>query len=242
MRRSICRLARSVPLSVWVLAALLAGPELVLFGADLGLWGSARWRPVAYADGAFWAGLLYGWTPNYALQPVTMFATHAWLHEGPWHLAGNLAAFLWLGPQLVGRRGAAGLVLFWCVAVPAGGLAFGLIGSSPAPMVGASGGLFGLAGEWVMAEVRAAKGLPARAMRGLGLTALLLAFNLAAWALQGGHLAWEAHLGGFVAGLGLATLWPPGPAGMCPPPVRRVNTTPIPALPQEPAIRAKIRS
>ena len=102
-----------------------------------------------------------------------------------------------------------GLVLFWCVAVPAGGLAFGLIGASPAPMVGASGGLFGLAGEWVVSEVRAAAGRSARILRGVGLTALLVGLNGAAWVLQGGQLAWEAHLGGFLAGVGLAVFLPP---------------------------------
>lgn len=211
-RATVCAMRRlflSVPLSVWVLAALCTAPEMVLLGADFGLWGSARWRPLAYAEAAFWAGLLHGWTPNYAGQPVTMFVTHSWLHQGPSHLAGNLAALFWLGPQLVARRGAAGLVLFWCVAVPAGGLAFGLIGASPAPMVGASGGLFGLAGEWVVAEVRAAAGRSARILRGVGLTALLVGLNGAAWVLQGGQLAWEAHLGGFLAGVGLAVLLPP---------------------------------
>ncbi len=206
----------SVPLSVWVLAALCAGPELVLLGADTGLWGSARWRPLAYEDAAFWAGLLYGWTPNYALQPLAMFFTHAWLHQGPWHLAGNLAALMWLGPQVVRRRGTAGLYLFWFVAVPAGGLVFGLVGSSAAPMVGASGGLFGLAGEWIVAEARTFARARARALRGIGLTALLVALNAAAWALQGGQLAWEAHLGGFLAGVGLATLLPPERGTMAP--------------------------
>ena len=65
-------------------------PELVLSGADRGLWGSAAWRPMAYQDGAFWAGLLRDWQPNYAIQPASMFLTYAFLHAGPGHLLGNV--------------------------------------------------------------------------------------------------------------------------------------------------------
>jgi membrane associated rhomboid family serine protease len=182
-------------------------PELALLGADWGFWGSVRWRPLAYTQGAFWAGLLYGWTPNYPLQPVTMFFSHAWLHAGPGHLAGNMIALLWLGPQVAVRRGNGGLLLFWCLSALGGGAAFGLLTSSPAPMVGASGALFGLAADLVVAEVQSASGRRARVLRGLGLVTFLLLLNAVVWLLQGGQLAWETHLGGFLAGLVLAVLW-----------------------------------
>jgi membrane associated rhomboid family serine protease len=190
-----------------MLALFCTIPELVLLGADWGLWGSARWRPLAYTQGAFWAGLLYGWTPNFALQPVTMFFSYAWLHAGPGHLAGNLAALFWLGPQVVARRGTGGFLLIWLFAVLGGALAFGLLTTSPAPMVGASGALFGLAAEVVVAEVRRVRRWSTQLLRGLGLVVLLLALNAAVWLLQGGQLAWETHLGGFLAGLALALLW-----------------------------------
>ncbi len=207
MHHKVARHALAIPWSVWVLATLCAIPELVLLGADWGIWGSARWRPLAYAQGAFWAGLLYGWTPNFRLQPVTMFVSHAWLHTGPLHLLGNLAALLWLGPQVTARRGNRGLILLWCLSALGGGVAFGLLTSSPAPMVGASGALFGLTADWVVAEGQRAKRWPARTVRGLGLIAVLLALNAVGWVLQGGYLAWETHLGGFLAGLLLAAIW-----------------------------------
>jgi membrane associated rhomboid family serine protease len=136
-----------------------------------------------------------------------MFFSYAWLHAGPGHLAGNLAALLWLGPQVVARRGNGGLLLFWCLSVLGGGAAFGLLTASPAPMVGASGALFGLAADWLVAEVRRENRWGARLLRGLVLFALLLLLNVATWLLQGGQLAWETHLGGFLAGLALAALW-----------------------------------
>jgi membrane associated rhomboid family serine protease len=36
---------------------------------------------------------------------------------------------------------------------------------------------------------------------------VFVALNAATWVLQGGHLAWETHLGGFLAGAGLTALW-----------------------------------
>jgi rhomboid protease GluP len=207
MRHAARRHIVVVPWSVWVLVILCVVPETVLLGADLGLWGSASWRPLAYTQGAFWAGLLFGWTPNYPMQPMTMFFSHAWLHAGPGHLAGNMVALMWLGPQVAARRGNVGLLVFWCVSALGGGAAFGLLTSSPAPMVGASGALFGLAADWVVAEVRRASGIRARALRGLGLAFILFMLNALVWLLQGGQLAWETHLGGFLTGTVLAMLW-----------------------------------
>lgn len=190
-----------LPPAVLVLVLLAALPELVLLGADWGLWGSARWRPLAYQNGAFWAGLLHGWTPNYAAQPVTMFLSYAWLHAGPGHLAGNLLALAWLGPGVVARRGTLGLILLWIAATLGGAAAFGLLATTPAPMVGASGALFGLAAAWTVTEVQGCSGPRARVVRAVGIILLLIALNAATWVLQGGRLAWEAHLGGFLAGL-----------------------------------------
>ena len=104
------------------------------------------------------------------------------------------------------RHGTLGLALLWGAATLGGAAAFGLLSTNPAPMVGASGALFGLAAAWTVAEVQGARGLRARAIRALGITLSLVALNAATWALQGGHLAWETHLGGFLAGLVLAAV------------------------------------
>ncbi|MFZ1482659.1 MAG: rhomboid family intramembrane serine protease [Paracoccaceae bacterium] len=192
---------------IWALLAFCLFPEILLLGADLGLWGSARWRPLAYQNGAFWAGLLHGWRPNYAAQPVVMFASYGWLHAGPGHLIGNLGVLVWLGPQVLARFGPLGFSALWGACLLGGAAGFGLLTSSPAPMVGASGALFGLAGAWLVEEVRRTHGLRARLLRGGLLLAALLALNAAAWALQGGHLAWETHLGGMTTGMVLAGLW-----------------------------------
>ena len=199
--------SRSLSPTIWILAALCALPELVLLGADWGLWGSARWRPMTYQYGAFWVGLLYDWRPNYAAQPVAMFASYGWLHAGPGHLLGNLGALVWLGPEIVARFGTRGVIALWAACLLGGAVGFALLTSSPAPMVGASGALFGLAGAWLVNEMRRMQSRRERLWRGmLGLVALL-AINAVAWVFQGGQLAWETHLGGLLAGLVFATAW-----------------------------------
>lgn len=211
MTSGLSRAIRAVPAVVWCLAALCLLPELVLQGADWGLWGSARWRPLAYAQGAFWAGLLYGWLPNYPGQPVLMFLTYAWLHAGIGHLLGNLGALFWLAPDLAARLGPWRFLALWGAGMLGGAALFAALPTSAAPMVGASGALFGLAGA---AAVMAARSWRQGLLLALGLVAL----NLAAWVAAGGHLAWQAHLGGMLAGAAALPLLrrgvrpsPPGP-------------------------------
>ncbi len=193
----------------WVLAMLMLAcvlPEVILMGADLGLWGSPRWRNLAYQYGAFWAGLLWDWQPNYALQPLTMFFSHAVLHAGLGHMIGNLAALWVLGTTVQRRMGQAGLFWLWSVSAIGGALAFGFLATTPAPMVGASGALSGMIGAWVLWNVPSASG-EVRNTRFHGLwwvakaTAVLALGNVALWWLQDGQIAWQTHLGGYFTGL-----------------------------------------
>ena len=86
-------------------------------------------------------------------------------------------------------------------------------------MVGASGALFGLAGAWAALDWRARhRADPRGAARRAALVAAgLLALNLLGWLMEDGVLAWQTHLGGALAGAGVA-LWmrPPGPGQASP--------------------------
>jgi membrane associated rhomboid family serine protease len=195
---------------LWVgLALVFAAVEITLMLADARWLGSPLWRPLAYQYGGFWAGLLHGWTPNYAAQPAAMFVTYCALHAGWQHLLGNLLALGWLGLQLERVMGAGRLAALFALSVLGGGLGFGLLASSPRPMVGASGAIMGLVAVWIAAEIRALarhgsgrRALWAHAVLRVALVALL---NVLAWGLEAGGLAWETHLGGFLAaGLAMA--------------------------------------
>jgi rhomboid protease GluP len=203
-----------------VIVGLVALPELVLILADLGLIGSARWRPLAWQYGGFWTGLLRDWRPSFAAQPVTMFLTHAFLHAGPGHMIGNLGALVAIGAPVLARFGTRGFLAVYAAAILGGGLAFGLTSASPAPMVGASGAIFGLLGAWTWMQRadRARDGARpwAVGLRVMGIAAALVLLNLVMWLLADGVLAWETHLGGYLAGLGMAALLAPAPQPILP--------------------------
>ena len=81
-----------------------------------------------------------------------------------------------------------------------GGLVFALLSSGDAPMIGASGAVFGLIGLWQAwdYQMRRRLGLP---LNPVLMTCLaLVAANVAFFVMLGGGLAWEAHLGGWIAG------------------------------------------
>lgn len=182
--------------------------EVVLQGADWGLWGGRHWRAMAYGYGAFWAGILHGWRPNYPGQGLTMFVTYAFLHGGARHLVGNMLVLWVLGRPAEDRLGARRFGLLYLGAMLGGGAGFGLLATSPAPMVGASGAIFGLAGAWVVWGWRDRRAAGWRGWQAFApaLWAVLglAAINLVMWVLLSGHLAWETHLGGALAGMALA--------------------------------------
>jgi membrane associated rhomboid family serine protease len=192
-----------VPRAGAAIAALIVlnvGVELVLAAADAGLVGSPRWRAIAYQNGAFWAGLLHGWRPNYPAQPWLMFLSYSVLHGGITHLAGNMLVLWMLGRVLRLRLGTAGFLAVYLLSAAGGALCFGLLSQSPQPMVGASGALFGLAGTWQYWRWSRRR----RAGRSLWpvwqTLAWLAGLNAVFWVLLGGLLAWQAHLGGFATG------------------------------------------
>lgn len=189
-------------LAVLVLVSCL--PELVLQGADWGLWGTTRWRRFSYENFAFWSGLLQGWTPNYTAQPYLMFVSYAFLHAGFGHLLVNMITLISIGRPELERMGAWRFLMIYAMSVLGGAAAFGLLSTKFQPMVGASGALFGLMGAWVIWNtsnaLRARPALSTLAYAILWPIVLLVLLNLAMYWAAGGNLAWETHLGGFIAG------------------------------------------
>jgi membrane associated rhomboid family serine protease len=199
----------NAPAVVW-LVGLTCLPEmlLTLAGAS-GLVDVTAWRNMLIMHGAFWPGLLQGWDPMYAGQSTLMFLTYALLHGSLLHLVGNMVAVLALGGIVVARVGQKGFLLLYAVSVFGGALGYAMLGSAESPMVGASGGVFGLIGAWKFWEwqMRQHFGSPLRPLwRSL---AGLFLLNVVLWLLLSGLLAWEAHLGGFIAGVVFAAIATP---------------------------------
>lgn len=198
---------RGVPVVIVVIAATCIVIELALVAADLEWWADRALRSKAYALGAFWKPLLLGAKPVFAAQPVTMFGTYAFLHGGLIHLVVNMVALASFGTAIVNRIGQKRFLVVYAISVLGGAVGFGLFAESPAPMVGASGALFGLLGVWVCWDYldRRHHGDPLWIT--LRAVVFLVLYNLVFWLLLQGQLAWETHFGGFVAGWLLAVFW-----------------------------------
>lgn len=203
---------------LWIMLAVMVGFELMFAAVDAGLLPAALGRWSAYHYLAFHdvyfskfglvrvlqvapshivfvrAGPEMLWTP----------LTYAFLHAGWLHLAVNGAAFLGLGHALVQAIGVRRFLVIFVVTAIAGALAFALLSDSPYPMVGASGALFGMLAvvtawqERMMRHAGLSRAPIWRRIGGLVLLNVLLAVGLS------GMVAWQTHLGGWIAGWLLA--------------------------------------
>ncbi len=142
--------------------------------------------------------------------------TSMFLHGGLMHLAGNML-FLWIfGDNLEDQLGHTGFGLFYLLAGVGAGLAqVASDPGSPVPTVGASGAIAGVMGGYLMFFPKARvdvfiffvvffRILPIPAWLMLGLWLGLQIFGgIGADPLTGGVAYW-AHAGGFILGVGLA--------------------------------------
>jgi membrane associated rhomboid family serine protease len=139
--------------------------------------------------------------------------TSMFLHGGFLHLIGNMW-FLWLfGDNVEERLGTFRYLLFYLLAGGVGALAqsYSMPGSTT-PMIGASGAVAGVLGGYLMLYARA---------RGVTFVAIPFLWHftdvpawlfLGLWFLgqfflpSGSGIAWMAHVGGFLAGVGAVRL------------------------------------
>ncbi len=163
--------------------------------------------------------------PGGFLVGVTSLATHTLLH-GDWvHLFINSAWLLAFGSLVARRAGAAGFLLMFVACAVAGGLTYVVVnGFAQTVVVGMSGAVSGLMGcafrliftarqyggiavlqHYPLRIPRLSLGAALRHRQTMLATGVWIAMNflfaLAGPALfAGGGIAWEAHLGGFIAG------------------------------------------
>lgn len=158
----------------------------------------------------------HGFKPG-APSVADLFAS-LFLHSGLMHLVGNML-FLWIyGDNVEYRLGRVGFLLWYLATGVAATLAFSLFArGSLVPMVGASGAISGVLGFYFMWFPRNTVRMfvflfpffmnvvtiPARIVLGI----YLVLDNLLPFLFSGGGgggVAYGAHLGGFVTGLGVA--------------------------------------
>ena len=208
------------PPIVWAFALTMCAVELAFVLADRNILPYPDLRFDTYLRLAFWDLYFEGMRGGEEVPGWFWgsFLTHALVHGSIMHVALNAVIFLALGRVLAIVLGPARFVCLIAVTAVAGALTFGLIADSRGPMVGASGvvfGFFGAVKAWEWRWIRAT-GAPANRFWGtiFGLTLMNV---ILFFAFPGeGSLAWEAHLGGFVAGFLIAGILAPNAAGPSP--------------------------
>lgn len=132
--------------------------------------------------------------------------TSAFLHDpyGFTHILFNMWALYMFGPPLEREVGTAPFTALYLASGLAGGAAFYFFGPSVGSAVGASGAIFGLFGAWLADAVHNRHTLAGQA--NLRQMLLVLGINLALPLLLP-RIAWEAHVGGLVAGFVVGWLW-----------------------------------
>jgi membrane associated rhomboid family serine protease len=159
--------------------------------------------------------------PELAVTPpwTTVF-TSMFMHGGWLHLGSNML-YLWIfGDNIEDSMGHVRFLIFYLLCGVAAALAQGFVDpDSAVPMVGASGAIAGVLGGYILlhpgATVRVLIFLgffitmmhvPALLVLGIWF-ALQLFAGLATPMTEGGGVAFFAHIGGFVAGLALVSLF-----------------------------------
>ena len=188
--------------------------------------------------------------PEIAILPAwaTMISA-MFLHGGWMHIGGNML-YLWIfGDNVEDSMGPWRFVVFYLLCGAAAALAQYMIGpASRVPMVGASGGIAGILGAYLILHPRAA-------IRTFLLILIFVRFiNLPAWIVLGiwiggqfvavpnalsgddGGVAYFAHIGGFLAGMALIPFFKRSDV-----PLFGANDTPPDHLPGRPIPFSEIR-
>lgn len=147
------------------------------------------------------------------VPPPLTIITSMFLHGSFMHIVGNMW-FLWLfGDNVEDRLGRVRFLAFYLLTGIVGALAqCFMMPESPVPMIGASGAIAGILGGYVMLFPRA------RIVTFVPIPFLWPLLPLPAWIFlglwfvgqfllgAGSGVAWMAHVGGFLAGLGMVRL------------------------------------
>lgn len=121
--------------------------------------------------------------------------TSTFLHEEVWHFGFNMLGLWWLGGPLEAALGRSRYLALYLLSGLAGSALTYLIAAPNSPSLGASGSIFGLLGATVV--------LMRRMDYDMRPVLTLLALNLV-FTFTWGGIAWEAHVGGLIAGVVIA--------------------------------------
>jgi membrane associated rhomboid family serine protease len=114
------------------------------------------------------------------------------LHQEVWHIAFNMLGLWWLGGPLEAALGRARYLALYLLSGLAGSALTYWLAAPNQPSLGASGAIFGLLGATVV--------LMRRLNYDMRPVFTILAINLVITFNPWGGIAWQAHVGGLIAG------------------------------------------
>ena len=232
----------NVPGAVVALAALLLGLHLfltfLLTNEQINyVWSLFAFSPLRYTGGA------PPWLPSWWGPQIWSFVSYAFIHADFNHLFFNLVWLLAFGPPVARRFGWQRFLMFCAATAAAGAVAHLIVHRGQfAPMIGASaaisglmagamrfvfqrGGPLGMLGRGEAESYHVPAAPLATMLRDPRILAFLavwfgvnIIFGMGAVAMPGteGTVAWEAHIGGFLAGLLGFSLFDPVPPAPLP--------------------------
>ncbi|MFG2599413.1 rhomboid family intramembrane serine protease [Streptomyces sp. NPDC048462] len=118
--------------------------------------------------------------------------TSMFLHQEVWHIAFNMLGLWWLGGPLEAALGRARFIALYMLSGLAGSALTYWLAAPNQPSLGASGAIFGLLGATAV--------LMRRLNYDMRPVFALLAINLIITFNPWGGIAWQAHVGGLIAG------------------------------------------
>lgn len=201
----------SVHPALWATVAFMAAIELAMNLAEMRVLPPVFSRWVIYSGFAFFDTMFELAVRDGVVHAQLLWSlvTHAFLHGGWLHLGLNAAAFLGLGHAITREAGIRVTATVFVLTAIVGALSFAIVTDSRAPLVGASGAVFGFLGtvtawqeRWLADRGASRRPIWARIAGVIFINAVM------ALGIGGMLIAWEAHLGGFAAGwlLGYAFL------------------------------------
>ncbi len=125
--------------------------------------------------------------------------TSAFAHITVTHIAFNMVALYFLGPQLEAVLGRARFLGLYLVSALTGSLAVMFLSEPHSQTLGASGAIFGLLGALLVV------GLKVKA--DVNQILVWVGINVAFTVLASSYISWQGHLGGFVGGALIAALY-----------------------------------
>ncbi|MFG2498389.1 rhomboid family intramembrane serine protease [Streptomyces sp. NPDC048441] len=161
------------------IAVLAMGDRLVNELVLVGAWPPAPWAPTEGVAEGQWYRLV-----------TSMFT-----HQEIWHIAFNMLGLWWLGGPLEAALGRARYLSLYLLSGLAGGALTYVVADASQASLGASGAIFGLLGATAV--------LMRRLNYDMRPVIAILALNML-FTFTWSGIAWEAHVGGLVAGVAIA--------------------------------------